>query len=701
MYLQSYSDMALGLISFFGLNIASLLSAYFLMNLFLTKKFVSFSFYLFGIFIFYHSLIVVTEIILGTLGFLSHFSASLVTYLLLAVIFFFARSISRPTFEITKFQLKILNSAVVIFSLPVVILFIRLCNALIQVPLEFDAQVYHLPIATEWFQTNNLIEVYYSAFAGPLGYYPSTYELLYLWYILPFKSDLILNILNFPLFTLIIVALYAILRELKVRPLHALIGASAPLYLPVFTHQLGTIFVDTFFTLNILLAVFFLIQLLQKRHIILSSALLGLSIGLFMGTKYLGLAYSLPILFASFVVYMLNIKDKIYMKGSVMALISWFVLGSFFYIRNWLNSGNPIFPVEISISNLVLFKGYKGTDEVLQGTSIMSHVFEPSAWMQLFNAFTTMWGYTGWFILSCTPVVAVLALMQIKKSKESRIVFLLVIGVIIYLILYSLAPYSWRNLIHNVRFAMPALALGSIVLGYLFNNISRSQKIILIIVTLIIYAHDLVELLTRPAYKMILDVESFASLLPFNILVLFTLAVPVGLLFFKQKAIRFAFGVCSTILVSITLLVSNGLREQWSQYFISIWYPPDNPYSVVFEAGKWLDENDMKANVAYAGFHFQYPLVGRSLDRQVDYVNINDCQDCRYEDFRNSPNSIRSNPDYDSWLYNLKKKGERYLVIHKTLTPGLRMYELEWTELHRESFDLVFEKADLLIYRII
>src|SRR3989344_4892512 len=109
----------------------------------------------------------------------------------------------------------------------------------------------------------------------------------------------------------------------------------------------------------------------------------------------------------------------------------------------------------------------------------------------------------------------------------------------------------------------------------------------------------------------------------------------------------------------------------------------------------------MKANVAYAGFHFQYPLVGRSLDRQVDYVNINDCQDCRYEDFRNSPNSIRSNPDYDSWLYNLKKKGERYLVIHKTLTPGLRMYELEWTELHRESFDLVFEKADLLIYRII
>ncbi len=77
----------------------------------------------------------------------------------------------------------------IIFTPFITILLLRYTNALFQIPLEYDNVAYHLPFVVEWFKSGNLLDIYYSAYAGPLGYYPSNYELLDLWVLLPFGKD--------------------------------------------------------------------------------------------------------------------------------------------------------------------------------------------------------------------------------------------------------------------------------------------------------------------------------------------------------------------------------------------------------------------------------------------------------------------------------------------------------------------------------
>lgn len=696
--------MIVDILSFAGLNVAIVYSAIVLMNRLWDREseHASALHYALRVCVLYHSLIVLIEVILGVVGLLSLLWVSIATYLLCGVLIICRGHTTMPQFERKPWQLQDILISAIVFGPIAGVLLIRLCNALLQIPLEFDAHVYHLPIATEWLQTKSILNVYFSAFAGPLGYYPSMYELLYAWYMMPFQSDLLVNILNVPLFIFIICAVYAILRELNVSRRAALIGCSFPLYVPVFTHQLGTIFVDTFFTLNITCAVFFLVQLARGKQVLLSSILLGMSTGLFMGTKYLGLAYCLPILFSGLAIYGFRWRDYQYRRGSLIALVHWCIFGSLFYLRNWWNAGNPVFPVEVSIGNWNIFEGYHGTDEILTGTSILSHIFELSAWKALLSAFTTMWDFPGWLLLLCIPAFIIIFFKAEKRSEHRYTTAALAFGVIAYALLYSMAPYSWRNLIHNVRFAMPMLAVGSIAFGYTLDHLSNARiKVHLYILVAVSFAHSFWALLSKPAYKMHVDIESVVHEPRFSLLVCVTVGILASAFFIHTRRARTVAIVFGSILAVMTLSSSNILREKWTPYFIEKWYPANNPYSTMFEASRWLDDHDPEANIAYTGFHFHYTLVGRSLARRVEYININNCRECRYVDFRNNPASIRSDPDYSSWLNTIRLKEKKYLVVHTTMTPNVRMYEYEWAMEHPESFTLEFQIEDLFIFRII
>jgi hypothetical protein len=142
-------------------------------------------------------------------------------------------------------------------------------------------------------------------------------------------------------------------------------------------------------------------------------------------------------------------------------------------------------------------------------------------------------------------------------------------------------------------------------------------------------------------------------------------------------------------------------REEYKDYFLSKYYAIE-PYqtSPISHAAEWLDKNDPYAGVAYAGFGFHYHLFGRQWQRQVDYVNINECTDCRYVDFKNSAQSVRRNPNYDQWLINLRTKNKKYVVIVTDIYEDPQDYELGWVREHEKTFEMVYHEGNTYIYRI-
>jgi len=327
----------LKLLNFILINTSLIGSSFFIYFLLNYKKNHSLLYVLLSICVLYFSLVTVIIIGFGVFGMISSLNVSIISYAIFLLLTFVLRKKIFLLKEIKNLIIqnrnKIKNKSNfimggIIFAPAFILLSIRFFIALFQIPFEFDSLVYHLPIVTQWLQTGSIMDVYYTAFAGPLAYYPSNFDIFYLWSILPLQSDIFVNLLNFPLFILFSLAIYATSINFGIRKKIALFISAFPLYIPVFMQQAGTVFVDTYFVLTFVLSIFFLQEIAKNTANKLNSILFGLTIGLFIGTKYLGLPYSfIPIVIFLFI--HLFQKNKNY-TALTLGLFSSFMTGSFF-----------------------------------------------------------------------------------------------------------------------------------------------------------------------------------------------------------------------------------------------------------------------------------------------------------------------------------------------------------------------------------
>lgn len=697
----------MNLTNFILINFSLIASSFFIFFAINKERKQRFSHVLLSIIVLFFSLVTLITVGLGIFGKISFLNVTIISYTILAVLLFFARR---------KFFLKNLKEiwntrnksksnfllGIAIFTPVVVLLLIKFFITLFQIPLEFDALVYHLPIVTEWLQTGSLMDIYYTAFAGPLAYYPSNFDLAYLWSILPFRNDFLINLINFPLYILLAAAIYLTSINFGISKKVSLFVSAFPLYLPVFLQQAGTIFVDIYFVLTFVLSIYFLQEVAKDTKNITNSILFGLAIGLFMGTKYLGLPYgSIPLLIFLFI--HLAKKERHY--GTMgLGLFASLLTGAFFYIRNWVNSGNPLFPVDIKLFGKTLFEGYPNASDKLTGSSLFEHINEPTVIKDFFKAFWTMTDAPGFLILLSFIALLVMILFSFRRknlTKQELITgCLLLTGGIIYFLLYLKAPYSHRDLIHNIRYAMPLLMLGIFSSGFVATKIRKIHPFFYL-VSILAFIHSLVFLVLSPTYKIRFDFWILAEYKAQLIIMAIGIFALVSAIFLRRKKIM----VTATIILAVIPFVyifrfAYYERETLASHFYESWYPEDNKYFGIWNAALWLDKNNPKANIAYSGFHFHYPLFGRQLGRSVDYININNCANCRYVDYKKNQDSIRRDPDYDAWITNLKIKEKEYIIIDDTITPEVKSYELEWIRGHPEKFELSRRYNNTFVYKI-
>ena len=143
---------------------------------------------------------------------------------------------------------------------------------------------------------------------------------------------------------------------------------------------------------------------------------------------------------------------------------------------------------------------------------------------------------------------------------------------------------------------------------------------------------------------------------------------------------------------------SRPLRETLRAQIYARWHQGDTNSLQWIEAAEWLNHNTKNPNVALTGFTYSYPLYGRNYEHNVEYININDCIDCRTSDYRKNGLESRSEQSFQSWLENINKKNIEYLVIDKKTFPN--MHEYIWVQNKKEIFEEVYKNNLVSIFHL-
>jgi hypothetical protein len=725
---MSTAQFAFDFFSFVLLNGIVLTSAVFLavfLNGFEIKDWKKF---ILSVAILFFSQVFLSEIIMGMFGILSFRSVLLVNAMFLIVVSLFIGKTVIKKARFSKFSFKYTFTFLAVFSPFIAILLLRYYNALFQIPMEYDTVSYHLPFVLEWLKTGNLWKVYYSAFAGPLGYYPSNFELFALWSYLPFGKDYLVNLINLPIFPLLLLSIYAVARNLKIDGKIALLVAALFLYMPQTFRQMGTPLVDLFFCFTFMAAIYF-VQEFWRSKSQGDLFLLGLSAGLFVGTKYLGVPYVLPLLLIAFlgllIPYIRNFRAIA--KGIAVLSAGIFLTGSFWYVRNLIDTGNPIFPMEINLFGVKIFEGYYGLAERVLGYSLASNVHDWAGLNEFLNGFLVMVGFPTFLMALAFVSLPLMALfyglkyvffrrLKIAKAIPGRIliIVLLFLSGIYFFYFYWKAPYTYINLIPNVRYAMMFLLIGCLTVGVVASYIRPLRGLFYFLSFLCLSSNLIFLTFSLPAGilnndKMLLD---FGIFWPYrNQLLLFGIIIATLCLSYwmyqywtKKRYLAFMPALLSLFLIIQLFLITIPHRESLRKYYFDFWYKPESAFLATINASThavlWFDQSAPNAKIAYTGFNFIYHFFGRSLDREVNYVNINECLECTYKDYKSSPDSIRRDPSYENWIKNLKAFQKDYLVVTPDLTAGVKSFEQEWAKTHPDHFQQVFEENGLYIYKI-
>ncbi len=302
---------------------------------------------------------------------------------------------------------------------------------------EVDSLTYHIPMA-EAFAEGNFKDLFY--IPRGLGYYPGVGEIILSLFIK----------LNIPLGLFNVLGLVLLFFGCKLTARVFGLGRGASLAFATTFSLLPTVLrLVLTQTIDIWLAVFFLfsLSLLQKPKRSISYFLkIGFSLGFLVGVKYSGILLML----ALSAVYLRKVLPMLTARRFIAFFVPFVILGFTWYARNWIITGNPIYPV--AFLDWQADPNFHATD----WTSIKVFLEPGGVWLMIQSLISE---YLFW---SLAPLLVVLIYYysKIKKQREllkdlMPLVVLAVINFFIFLPQPSLP--DMQIVISNMRFVYPVM----------------------------------------------------------------------------------------------------------------------------------------------------------------------------------------------------------------------------------------------------
>jgi hypothetical protein len=353
-----------------------------------------------------------------------------------------------------------------------------LIKGLLVFPTDWDSLMYHIPLIDQWLAVKSLY-----APNDARWYNPGNNELLGLWLVAPFSGDFLISLNNLP----VIVLLGAAAIELAsgfglIRPLAHFVGLSIVLTTPAL-RQLTDAENDLAVVGLFLASLLYAIRYGQSGH---SSNLVlaALSIGLLAGVKYYALGYSAVA--AAAVIVLIRPIRSFRNRGYaiVVVCVGITLCGSYWYIRNYIITEAPLYPKGFTASSDLWREMRPGSwSSTLLGNG------KPEVWALAINCVAQMAGPCHVVALAGLPFIlswltfAGSGLVRLPVLQEGRPRVTLALLIVASLLVLVVTPNTvemvpgtmdmLKTQYLPVRFGLSLLSLSVIGFGFVLQDLSQ------------------------------------------------------------------------------------------------------------------------------------------------------------------------------------------------------------------------------------
>jgi hypothetical protein len=347
--------------------------------------------------------------------------------------------------------------AKVVFILFLFLLCYFFYTGITSIPSEGDSLGYHIPIAQSIISGHIMHPNYSLNYPMDRVYFPSASEVIlvvFMFFHMP------LNLYNvFALICLFFSGIY-LSRKVGLARSYSLVFAITICTLNAVLRWVNAQTVD------IWLAIFFMMSLgmmLKPEKSLAYFLKLGVFVGFLFGTKYSGSAFATVLL----IIFAKDLFAKINFRRVIVFLIPFSFLGLFWYFRNFIITGNPIYP-----EHFLFFKGIQYSTVNILDAFLHSPI-------QMLNAMFLE--YRIWsFALLLVPICILFAFAK-KKKLDKTILILFLIGTISF-ILFLFFPSAYQDNIYisNYRLAYPSYIIAILVV-FLFAKNNKKEELLSIV----------------------------------------------------------------------------------------------------------------------------------------------------------------------------------------------------------------------------
>lgn len=364
---------------------------------------------------------------------------------------------------------------------------------------DFDGNSYHLTFIGYVMQNHTFFDAPTSL--KWLAGYPKGGEFIQMWSVIIPGRDIFSDLAQLPFLGMGVYALFEIGQSLGVNKRNARFAALLFIFLPIVLNQLKTTYVDV-----MLCTLFFasLSMVIQKKLNNLDLLLLGIIFSLILSIKSTGLLFvaaAVPLLL--FNLYQNRSREKgTFVPSYVMPLMFVaipMIFGLYWYIKNWVVYGSPIYPFGFKLLGAHIFPGQTfqefaanavgGLKDLPKGCAnrIWFVWTEQKDWFGCFYNYDT--NYTGlgpiWFVLLIPAVLTA----GYSALKEKRYKLIAVAATIVGL--FAIYPTNYYS-----RYTMFVTAIGIIGLGVVLDKLSgnyqKAIKVIAIVLAVSVIATNFV-----------------------------------------------------------------------------------------------------------------------------------------------------------------------------------------------------------------
>ena len=242
----------------------------------------------------------------------------------------------------------------------------QLLVALVLPPYAFDALTYHLTTVATWVQSGSLIP---SPLSLCCAYYPGNAELLSAWPVVVLGSDALVNTVQVAAAVLGGAAVAGIGRTAGLNRRGAAAAGALFILTPTVLAQAPTSYVDVVLTALVLAGLHGVGRFAATAR---ASRLVvpALCAGFLSGIKGIGLLWAAALMLATAVVAVLHVRRgrlTSLRAGRAVAgvLGACALLGGWWYVRNAVDTGNPLYPFQVRIGSWSVLRGPIRVEDVL------------------------------------------------------------------------------------------------------------------------------------------------------------------------------------------------------------------------------------------------------------------------------------------------------------------------------------------------